>query len=279
MTDQELADKLNRTFRAAKYRRGNILGLHRKDYPSFHSIEEAINLFKDNDYTLLSEEYKSCHKKLKYICNKHKERGVQEITLSHLINGEGCRYCGFQRTAKAKMLPDSHYIEWCTKNNCTYKGRYVKHSLTWIQFECNKHVNLGIQEKSIANLESTCGCPHCKSSKGENSVESFLILHNISYERQKRFENCKYKYTLPFDFYLPDMNTVIEYDGQHHFQPTPYNGNIETAKEEFKLTQIRDNIKNNYCKENEITIIRIPYYENDIESFLLEKMKQLRKVS
>lgn len=60
---------------------------------------------------------------------------------------------------------------------------------------------------------------------------------------------------LPFDFYLYDKNIIIEYDGLHHFEPVKGWG----GEEKFKITQENDEIKNTYCKNNNITLIRIPY--------------------
>ena len=80
----------------------------------------------------------------------------------------------------------------------------------------------------------------------------------FKYEFQKRFEDCKDKKQLPFDFYLPDYNCCIEYDGRQHFQAIEYWG----GEEVFQLTQFHDQIKNDYCKENNIRLIRIKYDED-----------------
>lgn len=274
MSDNELADSLGRSFRATKFRRGDILGLHRKNFGKYHTIEEVFQLFERRNYELISKEYKNNHEKLDYICIRHKDKGVQQITLGHFLTGEGCKYCGYERTAKAKMVPDEHYIKWCHANNCTYIGRYIKNNQTHIQFMCNKHLNLGIQEKSITNLEKTNGCPHCKSSKGENHIEDILVKNNIEYIRQKRFVECRDKYTLPFDFYIPKYNVAIEYDGEQHYEPIPFTGDYEVAVKEHIDTKRRDEIKNKYCEDNNITLIRIPYYTEDIESFLLSNLNK-----
>ena len=73
--------------------------------------------------------------------------------------------------------------------------------------------------------------------------------------------------TLPFDFYLPDLNKCIEYDGQHHYYPVTFNGvSEERAKENHLITIKHDEIKNQYCKNNNIELLRIPYYNfKDIE--------------
>lgn len=105
----------------------------------------------------------------------------------------------------------------------------------------------------------------CKSSKGELKILKFLKTHNIEYIAQKRFDDCKFKQPLPFDFYLPDYNMCIEYDGELHFKEVDYFG----GKEQLNLQQKHDNIKNKYCQENNIKLLRIPYWDfNDIDEIL-----------
>ena len=92
------------------------------------------------------------------------------------------------------------------------------------------------------------------------------IIYNI--KKKKTFKGCKSKKLLQFDFYLPKYNILIEYDGIQHYKPVGFFG----GKKEFKETQMRDNIKNKYCKDNNINLIRIRYDENIEErlSFLLD---------
>ena len=70
---------------------------------------------------------------------------------------------------------------------------------------------------------------------------------------------------MPFDFYLPEYNVCIEYDGIQHFEPTRFNKKmtIEEANDNFIQQKFRDEIKNNYCKNNNIKLLRIPYTEYD----------------
>ena len=94
-------------------------------------------------------------------------------------------------------------------------------------------------------------------------VSKFLKENNINYKIQYRFKDCRYKLPLPFDFYLPDHNTCIEYDGEQHFSSNCYFGGKERNNEQlFEKIKIRDNIKNEYCKNNGIQLVRIKYTES-----------------
>ena len=94
----------------------------------------------------------------------------------------------------------------------------------------------------------------------------YLEKINTDYEMQYRFKDCKFKYTLPFDFYLPQYNCCIEFDGKQHYQIVKHFGGLD----EFIDTKIRDTIKNIYCQQNNIKLIRIPYWEFDRIEEILE---------
>lgn len=111
-----------------------------------------------------------------------------------------------------------------------------------------------------SNLEEghslSCGCR--RSSKWEIFISEYLRSLNINFEFQKRFQDCRNLQgsdMLPFDFYIENINTIIEYDGLHHFKPIKYWG----GEEKFKITKRNDEIKDKYCKEKGINLIRIPY--------------------
>lgn len=110
------------------------------------------------------------------------------------------------------------------------------------------------------------GCKKCKKSLGELKIMKWLENRNIIYEDEKKFKKCRDKRELPFDFYLPSYNVCIEYNGKQHFEPIDYFGGNKT----FESIKARDLIKDKYCLNNSIKLIRIPYWEfNNIE-FTLE---------
>ena len=113
------------------------------------------------------------------------------------------------------------------------------------------------------------GCPYCNESKGEKKVESFLIKNNIEHIFQCKFNDCKFYKELPFDFYLPKYNILIEFDGKQHHQIIEYFGGLDR----FIDQKIRDTIKNIYCQQNNIKLIRIPYWDLDnIENILKQEL-------
>jgi len=113
-------------------------------------------------------------------------------------------------------------------------------------------------------------CKQCfpsNRSKGENKIYNFLKKENISFINEKTFENCKDTNLLPFDFYLPEHNTLIEYDGRHHFEIIKHFG----GEEKFKKTVLHDKIKNEFAEKNEYNLIRISYKDyNKVEKIVME---------
>lgn len=139
---------------------------------------------------------------------------------------------------------------------------YSKNKTTmWkCQCQCGKIIN--VQRNNLLSGNTTsCGCK--AFSKGEEKITNLLKDNNIDFQTQKTFDNCRFLDTnmlARFDFYLPQFNTILEYDGEQHFRiGRGYYDNIN----KFKKIQEHDNYKNQWCKENNISIIRIPYIHYD----------------
>ena len=139
----------------------------------------------------------------------------------------------------------------------------VKHSLCENEYEV-----------TWDNFKRGTRCPKCNESKGEKEISNILNSLSIKYTSQKRFKECRYKNTLPFDFYIHNKKSklLIEFDGEQHFKSVEVFG----GEESFQLTQLRDKIKNDFALSNNIPLLRIPYTEQDnIEQILTNKLKEL----
>ena len=144
----------------------------------------------------------------------------------------------------------------------------------WI-FECTK---CGAQVIRIAsdlgNRDDKNSCPNCTEKyKGPRMIAEWLDEKGISYKKEVRFEDCKYKKALPFDFGIysstGELTHLIEYDGEQHFKFIPaWHGD----EQGFAMQQFRDAIKTNYCKTKNIILIRIPYTAYDNIPLILKKI-------
>lgn len=129
------------------------------------------------------------------------------------------------------------------------------------------------KQQKVVHINMKGGCPICKSSRGELVINNYLKDKNIDFITQKKFPDCKLIRVLKFDFYLPDYNMCIEFDGIQHFEVSDFSKDIDRNIKNFLLTQKRDAIKTQYCKDKNIKLIRISYkqfskIENILDSIL-----------
>jgi len=154
------------------------------------------------------------------------------------------------------------------------KTDYVNRS-TNVIIICNDH-DVEFFQTPTNHLSGWFGCPHCsykknRISKGERIIKEFLEKNKIKYVFQKRFDDCKYRKTLRFDFWLPEFMTLIEYDGEQHFISVDHWGGEQGLEER----QIKDTIKNDYVSEKGINLLRIPYSEiNNISDILNDFLRK-----
>lgn len=120
--------------------------------------------------------------------------------------------------------------------------------------ECGSLVSVQDNHLTTGKIQS-CGCI---MSHGEEKIATWLSKHEIEFEKQKKFEGCKSQITLRFDFFIPKINTVIEYQGIQHFEPIDFFG----GEIEFQGYLKRDAIKKEYCLKHNINYCTISYKEN-----------------
>jgi hypothetical protein len=144
--------------------------------------------------------------------------------------------------------------------------------------QCERH----FKQAPNAHLSGS-GCPYCRESKGEKKVSKYLKSLGVSFEGQMGFSGLVYKAPLKYDFYLYDLNLLIEFDGIQHFRPVKYGGCEEKALKSFELVKLRDKLKDEYALKNNIPLLRIPYWEFDripeiIDSFLATYKRKENKL-
>lgn len=234
-------------------RHDKTLNARQEDY--FLRLTEKCN---ENGYTLISnkKDIKNNISIIEYLCPKH---GIQSMRLNNFLNGRKCPKCNHDiARAKFKLSKDEllRRVEECN-GVLLNPDDYVNNSEENLIFICSMCGETFIS--SFKNYVQHGGrlCNKCssKESVGESRVRMFLEKHNIKYEKEKWFTDCRDIRPLPFDFYLPDHNLIIEYDGEQHFS----NDNKGFFKHSIEEIRYHDEIKNNYCKENNISLIRIPY--------------------
>lgn len=295
MTDKQIAQILGRGASGVKTKRQK-LGFEKDKAHRKYTFTDVVSEFEKTDYILLSDEndyYDAAQNTLKYMCPRHLDKGVMTISLGHLQSGRGCKYCGRESAVQLRTKSDEQTniecMEICNNKKFEYKGYHRENGIVYIKYICPNHKEIGIQYMRKGNMsrENIIACPYCveskkyKFSKGEQVIKNFLDIHDMYHIRQFSFDECKDERDLPFDFYLPNYNVCIEFDGQHHFKPVTFNGiSKEQAIINHENTKKHDEIKNQYCKDHNIKLIRIPYYDfKSIEQILSDLLLIERKIA
>jgi hypothetical protein len=225
------------------------------------STDEFIEKAKQvhgNRYSYDKTQYTLNHKPVIITCSEH---GDFPQAPSNHLSGAGCPKCAERLVAQKQTSNTEEFINKAKKvhgDKYTYDNVDYKKSKEDVIITCPKLGHGDFLQQPNTHLLGS-GCPKCSESKGELIVTKILNTLKIQFVREKKFEDCKgigkYCRQLKFDFYLPEFNSVIEYDGKQHFEIVKRFGGEET----FKKIQINDEIKNKYCKDNGIKMIRIPY--------------------
>lgn len=222
-------------------------------------IEKALNIHIDK-YNYDNIIYINNKTKIKIFCNKCKTFFEQRPD-SHL-KGTNCPCYGPQKMTTERFIYESNIIH---ENEYDYSLIEYINSKDKINIICKKH---GEFYQNPYNHLSGQKCPLCKNlSKGEEKVIKILKKYNINYIHQKKFDDCVDKRKLPFDFYLTDYNICIEYDGKQHDIMSDSIYSIY----DYETIKKHDDIKNQYCIDKNIKLIRISYKcYNKIEEILID---------
>lgn len=202
------------------------------------------------------------------------------MTWNHMKEGIGCPVCaGHQvgkKTSLAYLRPDIA-SDWHPIKN----GNLTPNDVTcgtskkvwWLCPKGHEYFSTICGRTSF----SSRGCQQCYYSKGEERIRRFLSENNIFYVPQKKFSKCKNERELRFDFGIPYEDgfwKCIEYYGEQHSKPVDFGGKgLEVAKKILKETKQNDKIKQKFCKNNNIYLLIINYWDiNNIEDILVENL-------
>ncbi len=216
------------------------------------------------DYSLV--QYKGADRKVTIICQEHGK--WHQFASSHL-KGHNCPKC----TGNSGLTKEQFIKKAIKKHGEIYnyeKSNYIN-AHKKIQIKCSVHGYFK-QTPSDHIYSSGKGCPLCRETIGERKIRLYLERQNIEYRYQKRFKDCNHKASLPFDFYLPNYNILIEFDGIQHFEPISIWGGEKALNSQRK----RDKIKNEFAAENKYNLIRISHLQlEEIEIILENEMNNL----
>ena len=230
-------------------------------------IRRANEVHKNKyDYSLVH--YVNSSTKVDIVCPIH---GIfKQLPFNHL-KGVGCAFCGNKKRAKSKTSSAYYFINKAKSihnNKYDYSKVVYQKSKIPVTIICPIHGEF--KQKPDNHLQGQ-GCEKCwvLKSKGESKLTNLLEKYSIIHTSQYKFNDCRHKKPLPFDFAVfnedGSLKCLIEYQGIQHFKAIEVFG----GNQMFQETQFRDKIKYNYCKEHNIPLYYITYKDN-IEDKLKE---------
>lgn len=227
---------------------------HKIDVKDF--ISKAYKKHK-SFYSITISELKNMTDKIPVVCPNHGEFMIRPYF--HVLGGK-CPDCNKEDKINKKI---ANFISISNKIHggiYGYDKVWFKENKERVTIKCYIHGDF----KQIANNHMRgAGCPICASSSNEQLIYNLLKDININFIREYKIEGYKYRY----DFYLTDLNLLIEYDGHQHLLAIPTWGGVEGLIER----RINDEIKNKLAKEKCIPLKRINYrLPSKIEYFVIE---------
>ena len=201
---------------------------------------------------------------------------IKSISKGNLLRGQ--KSCG---CSKVEDAANSHRIDMIGKQYGTLtvislnEKETKRVGKTCYNCKCSKCGEIRIVRATNLRTGNTQGCLCERMSHGERQIANILKSLSINFITQKTFVDMKNEInnsSLKMDFYLPDYKCCIEYNGIQHYEPIDYFG----GKEEFKNRLQLDSLKREYCKQNNIKLIEIPYtdYDEINEGYILRKLER-----
>lgn len=230
-------------------------------------LEEARKEFEEKGYVLLEDEY--IGNNVPMLC-QDSVGYMGKISLSKIR--KNCNIEKFSQSARKEFLVHNLNV-WAELQEIDTKILELSKNQKWSRQGIICKCDCGnIYETSfISFLYGKFRCNDCTNrvSTYEKEVENWLKQNQINYKSQYKIKDCRNILPLPFDFYLPQQNCLIEIDGEGHFGPTYFNNcSKEKAELAYEATHKNDLIKNQYCQDNNIKLYRIPYWDIQNQNYL-----------
>jgi very-short-patch-repair endonuclease len=229
------------------------------------NVEDKLKLLTNGKLTLIGD-FKNTHSKTTFKCNVCDKNFKAEphILIRNVKTNKypekyfGCPYC----SGKYQMSHEE-FVNKINELDPSYKiiGKFTTmHTKVKSYHEKCKSEYMIYPENFIYKGER-CPCEiDYNNSKNSIFIENLLNENKIKFTKEKSYDDLKgKKFKLRFDFYLEEYNLLIEYDGQQHFDKNSFSsGKIN----KFENTRKNDLVKNEYCQNNKINLLRIPYKLN-----------------
>jgi very-short-patch-repair endonuclease/phage FluMu protein Com len=242
-----------------------------------HSFIEKANRIHNNKFDYSNVEYTNAKKHVKIICIIH---GAFIQTPNVHLRGVGCAQCKRITLSTLKLNNQNDVIKSFKK---VHKNKFDYSKVLYTGYNNNVEIicpTHGIFNQCPASHLNGSGCLKCSStiSKSEQVIIDWLLKSKIDFVTNKTFNDLRGQSKnsrLRFDFWLSERQTLIEYDGEHHFYPVRSRGlkTMADAEHRHLIFKQNDRKKNRYAKKKGYRLIRIPFTEKqNIDKILTEQL-------
>lgn len=245
----------------------------------------CYNCYGSKSYTIY-DLYQLVHKNNKdAVLDTHKLQDINNVSVRFLS-------CGHTVSKNNRYWKNSYHCPVCQKviddrkrhlrfaerlrkfGKVELRENYISQTKTRkIKVKCLK---CGFVWRSPSSaLNTGHGCPKCNSSNGEHIIHQILDKSHIDFIYPYKIDDLRDKQELHYDFYLPDQNILIEYQGIQHYESIGLFG----GDNQFEIQQKHDQMKREYAKEHGYNLIEIPYTENTLDQIKKYLVKQGLKLN
>lgn len=242
------------------------------------TTEEFITRAKEvhgDKYDYSQVIYNTKDSKVCIMCHTHGD--FWQSPHAHISGKQGCRACQYDLLSSRYSKQQQTFIDeatniWGDMFDYT-KVRYISANIK-VSIVC-KMCGDTFTQRPQSHLLKFHGCHSCKpKSIGESQISKWFIDNGIAFEQQKKFTTCKNKLPLPFDFYVPSLDLLIEFNGEQHYKPWHSLPNADILLDKQRM---RDLIKTKWCAENNKRLLIIPYWKlSTIDDILADVIRSCR---
>jgi hypothetical protein len=247
-------------------------------------MDRAGNIHKNNDgtpkYDYSESLYIGMERDITIKCHLHgyfTQNAASHVNEKSSGGAAGCKDCGKEEGHEKIRLGRDNFVSESQKQHINDDGTpKYDYSLSYVNKITGnvEYITIDDKVKIICPIHGVFkqiaydhrkgkGCTYCGESEG--SLQTWKYLETIEiiggrkwYKREKKYPNLKYIDCLRFDFYLKKFDALIEYNGEQHYFPVECWG----GKDGLLKRQMCDELKAQYCKDNNIPLLIIKYDEN-----------------
>jgi len=240
--------------------------------------------------------YGNSNKNIYIICQEKGYHGSYKIKCNGFTDGVRCGYCTNVKVHPLDSLGTLHpesLIYWSDKNDKS-PYEYAPHGSQFVWWKCSNNKHKDYKREICNSNRRNFRCPECDYSKGEESISNYFINKEFIRLSQNDFYLAYNKYNiiyylpqmkfdnliglgnglLSYDFYIPKLNLLIEYQGEQHERYIP---GFHRSKKDFLKQKEHDRRKKEYAQNNNINLLEIWYWDFDNIESILEKELNLIK--